>query len=68
MFFNYLPRKHLSRRMEAQEEEERILKKAAYQFNQPCLSDDVVIKSKKSRIESKPQMFINSHHFEPNYL
>ena len=29
--------------MEVQQEEERILKKAAHQFNQPYLSDDVVI-------------------------
>ena len=42
MFFN-LPRKHLSRCMEAQQEEERILKKVAHQFNQPYLSDDVII-------------------------
>lgn len=29
--------------MEAQQEEERILKKAVHQFNQPYLSDDVAI-------------------------
>ena len=42
MFFN-LPRKHLLRCMEAQQEEERILKKAAHQFNQPYLDVAIII-------------------------
>ena len=38
-----MPRKHLLSWMKAQQNEERMLKKATHQLNQPCLSDDVAI-------------------------
>jgi hypothetical protein len=36
-------RKHLSHWITAQQEEEKMLKKAIHQLNLPCLSDDVAI-------------------------